>query len=95
MPVANVYINNIEPDKVAKIISIATAVPEYKHTQQHLMEFMEGAFSAGEKEKRIINYLYKHSGIDTRYSVIPDFTLPVDEWEFFPHSKTNECHLHD
>ena len=90
MPVANVYINNIEPDKVAKIISIATAVPEYKHTQQHLMEFMEGAYSAGEKEKRIINYLYKHSGIDTRYSVIPDFTLPVDEWEFFPHSKNLE-----
>jgi len=75
---------------VAKIVSIATEVPAYKHTQQHLMEFMEGAYSAGDKEKRIINYLYKHSGIDTRYSVIPDFTLPVDEWEFFPHAKNLE-----
>ncbi len=75
---------------MAKIISIATEVPQYKHTQQNLMEFMEGAYSAGEKEKRIINYLYKHSGIDTRHSVIPDFTLPVEEWEFFPKSKNLE-----
>ncbi len=71
---------------MAKIISIATEVPQYKHTQQHLLEFMEGAYGAGEKEKRILSYLYNHSGIDNRYSVIPDFTLPVGEWEFFPKS---------
>jgi len=47
---------------------------------------MEGAYGAGEKERRILKYLYEHSGIDTRYSVIPDFTLPVDEWQFFPKS---------
>ena len=75
---------------MAKIISIATEVPQYKHTQQHLLEFMEGAYNAGEKEKKILSYLYRHSGIDTRYSVIPDFTLPVTEWEFFPHSKDLE-----
>jgi predicted naringenin-chalcone synthase len=75
---------------MAKIISIATAVPQYKHTQQHLLEFMEGAYEAGEKEKKILRYLYRHSGIDTRYSVIPDFTLPVDEWEFFPQSPNLE-----
>jgi len=69
---------------LAKIISIATAVPEYKHTQQHLLEFMEGAYGADEKQKRILSYLYNHSGIETRYSVIPDFTLPVSEWQFFP-----------
>ena len=69
---------------MAKIISISTEVPFYKHTQQHLLEFMSGAYNAGEKENRILNYLYKHSGINTRYSVIPDFTLPITEWEFFP-----------
>ncbi len=69
---------------MAKIISIATEVPAYKHTQQHLLEFMEGAYGAGDKEKRILGYLYRHSGIETRYSVIPDFTLPMDEWQFFP-----------
>ena len=75
---------------MAKIISISTEVPAYKHTQQHLLEFMEGAYNAGEKESRILNYLYKHSGIDTRYSVIPDFTLPVNEWQFFPRSRNLE-----
>ena len=75
---------------MAKIISISTEVPAYKHTQQHLLEFMDGAYNAGEKESRILSYLYKHSGIDTRYSVIPDFTLPIDEWQFFPKSRDLE-----
>jgi predicted naringenin-chalcone synthase len=75
---------------VAKVISISTQVPEYKHTQQHLLEFMEGAYGANDKQKKILGYLYRHSGIDTRYSVIPDFTLPVDQWEFFPKSKDLE-----
>ena len=75
---------------MAKVISIATEVPAYKHTQQHLLEFMEGAYGANDKQKRILSYLYNHSGIDTRYSVIPDFTLPVDEWQFFPKSRDLE-----
>ena len=75
---------------MAKIISISTEVPAYKHTQQHLLEFMEGAYNAGEKEKRVLSYLYKHSGIETRYSVIPDFTLPINEWQFFPKSRDLE-----
>ncbi len=75
---------------MAKIISISTEVPDYKHTQEHLLDFMKGAYGAGDKESRILNYLYKHSGIETRYSVIPDFTLPVNEWQFFPHSRDLE-----
>ena len=75
---------------MAKIIAISTEVPAYKHTQQSLLEFMEGAYGAGEKEKRILSYLYRHSGIDTRYSVIPDFTLPIEQWEFFPKSRDLE-----
>lgn len=75
---------------MAKIISISTEVPVYKHTQQHLLEFMKGAYNAGEKESRILSHLYKHSGIETRYSVIPDFTLPITEWQFFPKSRNLE-----
>ena len=75
---------------MAKIISISTEVPSYKHTQQHILEFMEGAYSAGEKEMRILRYLYGHSGIETRYSIIPDYTLPIDEWRFFPKSRDLE-----
>lgn len=51
---------------------------------------MEGAYSADDKQKKILSYLYRHSGIDTRYSVIPDFTLPMNQWEFFPHSRNLE-----
>ena len=75
---------------MAKIISIATEVPAHIHKQEDLLEFMKGAYGAGEKENRILSYLYKHSGIETRYSVIPDFTLPVDQWQFFPHSRDLE-----
>lgn len=75
---------------MAKIISIATEVPAHQHTQQHLLEFMEGAYDADEKQKRILGYLYRHSGIDTRYSIIPDYTLPMEEWQFFPRSRDLE-----
>jgi len=51
---------------------------------------MEGAYNAGEKEKRILGYLYTHSGIETRYSVIPDYTVPMHEWEFYPRSANLE-----
>jgi alkylresorcinol/alkylpyrone synthase len=75
---------------LAKIVSIATEVPAHKHTQQSLLEFMEGAYNAGEREKRILRHLYSHSGIETRHSVIPDYTLPIDAWEFFPKSRNLE-----
>lgn len=71
---------------MAKIISICTEVPAYKHTQQHILEFMEGAYNVGEKEKRVLKYLYNHSGIETRYSVIPDYSLPMSAWRFYPQS---------
>lgn len=77
-------------ENLAKIISIATAVPAHKHTQQNLLEFMEGAYGAGEREKRILRHLYTQSGIETRHSVIPDYTLPIEQWEFFPKSRNLE-----
>lgn len=44
---------------------------------------MEQAYGIGDNEKRVLRYLYNHSGIDTRYSVIPDYTAPMDQWQFF------------
>jgi len=35
-------------------------------------------------EKRKLVFLYKHSGIETRYSVIDDYSLPKNEWDFIP-----------
>lgn len=71
---------------MAKIISIATALPPHKHQQEDILQFMNLAYNINDQEKRILRYLYRHSGIDTRYSVIADYTQPMDSWTFFPKS---------
>jgi predicted naringenin-chalcone synthase len=68
---------------LSKIISIGTAVPEYKHEQEKIFEFMSRVYAINEIEKRKLRFLYKHSGIKTRYSVLNDYSLPASEWNFF------------
>lgn len=68
---------------MSKIVSIGTAVPEYKHEQQKIFEFMSRVYAINEIEKRKLRFLYKHSGIQTRYSVLSDYSLPASEWQFF------------
>ncbi|XZF16320.1 type III polyketide synthase [Chitinophagaceae bacterium MMS25-I14] len=69
---------------MAKIISIGTALPAHRHRQEDILRFMERAYGIDERERRILGYLYRHSGIDTRYSVIPDYTSAVEDHIFFP-----------
>jgi predicted naringenin-chalcone synthase len=69
---------------LADIISIATAVPEYCHRQNDIIEFMAKVYKLDQQEKRKLSFLYKHSGIETRYSVIDDYSLPEHEWDFLP-----------
>jgi len=68
---------------LSKIISIGTAVPEYKHEQEKIFEFMSRVYAINEVEKRKLRFLYKHSGIKTRYSALADYSLPASEWNFF------------
>jgi len=68
---------------LSKIVSIGTAVPQYKHEQKRILEFMQTVYAVNEVDKRKLRYLYQHSGIGTRYSAIPDFSLPASEWKFF------------
>ncbi|MDR9366362.1 MAG: type III polyketide synthase [Balneolaceae bacterium] len=58
----------------AHIHQIETAVPEYSFKQNELREIMKDIVGTTEREKRIIHHLYAKSGIDTRYSVIDDFS---------------------
>ncbi len=44
----------------------------------------------GEQENRKLRYLYHHSGIDHRYSVIGDYSKPVSEWRFYPQTENLE-----
>jgi len=68
---------------LSKIVSIGTAVPEYRHEQQRIFEFMSRVYAINETEKRKLKFLYRHSGIQTRYSVLNDYSLPASEWKFF------------
>ncbi|GAO44989.1 putative type III polyketide synthase [Flavihumibacter petaseus NBRC 106054] len=48
-----------------------------------IRHFMEGVFALDPVERRKLAYLYQHSGIDNRYSVIPDYSLPPAAWQFY------------
>lgn len=68
---------------MSKIVSIGTAVPEYRHEQEKIFEFLSRVYAINETEKRKLKFLYKYSGIKNRYSVLNDYSLPASEWSFF------------
>jgi predicted naringenin-chalcone synthase len=72
---------------LANIISIGTALPEYCHPQQEILKFMQQAYNLGEVDKRKLSFLYGHSGIGQRYSVIEDFSKAAGDWTFIPNEK--------
>ena len=69
---------------MSKIISIGTAVPAYRHEQDNILGFMQRVYALTEADKRKLKFLYQKGGIQTRYSAIPDYSLPTDEWQFYP-----------
>lgn len=71
---------------MADIISIATAVPRYCHRQDEIIHFMSDIYALEKDEKRKLSFLYKHSGIHSRYSVVGDYSRTEDEWDFIPRS---------
>lgn len=75
---------------MSKIISIGTAVAAFKHRQEDILQFMQQVYAFDEAEKRKLRFLYHHSGIQTRYSVIPDYSRPLPEWKFYPHTENIE-----
>lgn len=68
---------------MSKIVSIGTAVPEYRHEQEKIFEFLSRVYAINETEKRKLKFLYRYSGIRHRYSVLNDYSLPASEWNFF------------
>ncbi|HYE55628.1 MAG TPA: type III polyketide synthase, partial [Chitinophagaceae bacterium] len=75
---------------MSKIISIGTAVPLHRHQQSRILSFMQQVYALNEIENRKLRFLYNHSGIDVRYSVIRDYSRPLAEWKFYPHSENLE-----
>ena len=72
---------------LSKIVSIGTAVPGFRHEQSSILQFMQRVYAFNEGDRRKLKFLYHHSGIDTRYSVIPDYSRPVSEWKFYPQAE--------
>ena len=75
---------------MSKIISIGTAVPAHKHDQKNIFNFMHKVYALDEVEKRRLRFMYNQSGIDNRYSVIPDYGLPAGDWSFYPATENLE-----
>ncbi len=69
---------------MSKIISISTSVPQYRHKQEDILTFMQRVYAMNEVDKRKLKFLYHQSAIETRYSVVPDYSLNADEWQFYP-----------
>jgi predicted naringenin-chalcone synthase len=51
---------------------IETLLPDYSYRQEYARDRMAG-WLPGKRTRRLIHSIYDHSGIDTRYSVLPDF----------------------
>ncbi|HEY4207218.1 MAG TPA: type III polyketide synthase, partial [Puia sp.] len=75
---------------MSKIISIGTTVPVYAHQQHDILSFMQRIYALSDGERRKLQFLYHHSGIDTRYSVLADYTKPAWEWRFYPPTENLE-----
>jgi predicted naringenin-chalcone synthase len=69
---------------LSKIISIGTAVPAFKHRQQDILQFMQSVYALTEADKRKLRFLYHQSDIETRHSVVGDYSRPISEWKFYP-----------
>lgn len=54
------------------------------------MQFMQRIYALNETDNRKLRFLYGQSGIDTRYSVVGDYTRPLPEWKFYPQTESLE-----
>jgi predicted naringenin-chalcone synthase len=75
---------------LAKIVNIATGVPANKTNKYQIIDFITNAYQQNKVENRKMRFLQSQAGIETRYTVVPDYILPKDYWQFFPKSDTLE-----
>src|SRR5688572_25481382 len=68
------------------ICAIGTANPVHKIPQMQIAGFMADALQFDAAETRKLNALYRISGIDSRYTVLEDYSRPNGEFSFFPNT---------
>ena len=55
-----------------------------------ILQFMQTIYAANETDKRKLRFLYQQSGIKQRYSVIADYSRPIEDWKFYPQTENLE-----
>ncbi|MBC7887644.1 MAG: type III polyketide synthase [Ferruginibacter sp.] len=68
---------------MSKIVSIATGVPPFKHQQADICSFADTIYCVNSTDTRKMKFLYRHSGITSRYSVIPDYSVKEADRQFY------------
>ena len=68
---------------MSKITSIATCTPAFGHKQDDLFNFADSVYCKDATESRKLKFLYRQSGIEKRYSVLADYSLPPEQRTFF------------
>ena len=51
---------------------------------------MQAVYALPADEARKLRFMYAQSGIDQRYSVIPDYSKSLHDWKFYPHTENLE-----
>ena len=51
---------------------------------------MQLVYAMDAVENRKLKFLYHQSGIDCRYSVIPDYGREIGDWKFYPQTENIE-----
>lgn len=67
----------------AYINAIATALPTHSYDQVYARETMKSLIASKRETSAIIHRIYTQSGIDRRYSVLPDFADGADDGLLF------------
>jgi predicted naringenin-chalcone synthase len=78
---------------MSRIISIGTAVPQYGTKQSSILDYMVSAYN-DDNVTRKLSLLFNHSGIESRYSTVPDFRNSATEEPFF-RTETGEPNVED
>lgn len=68
------------------ISAIHTAVPSFLHPQMDILRFMQTYLSLDERTARMAQLLYRRSGIEQRFSCLPDFSANFSEQSLFSRS---------
>ncbi|MEN9936884.1 MAG: hypothetical protein RLZZ387_3463 [Chloroflexota bacterium] len=73
------------------ILALGTAVPPYLVPQAQLCDWLVEALAEQPALARWLRSLYRFSGIETRYSCLPDASRPVSESRFVPTRPLDEA----